>query len=265
MSRILKALAFVLMALPSAAWAWVGQGPGQSPCGLGAWFSDPLKVGKPVRVWFSMDGRYNGGALGTARIRLPSGLRLLTGDTLFVGRPGSEWVLKAVPEGEGDYVITGSLTFTRSDGIVDESDMRLAFSLRGEKASIEGSEPTRFETLRNGQRYRYGGRFLVPIDGAEAITQADIERSGRRASGPRVLETSCASCKGDQVLPMVAFIGADGRVVGGQLRNSLRRFREDLVAAAMEAMGTAQYRPAQAKGKAVADWLLVDVRVRSRQ
>ncbi len=248
----------------SAVWGYASEREGSSPVGFGAVWLDQPRVGKAARIRFSMAGQYGGE--GTARLQLSPGLKLVAGDTLHRGRgigPSKRWIVTLSPDRPGDLEIRGYLTVVEGD-IVHELDLVLPFHVEAESAAVEPSRLTRLETVRGGQRYRYGERFLVPIEQPEEVTQAEIQRSGQRAAGPTVLEVVCGTCQGaSQTVPMVAFVGANGKVVDAGLRTSVKGVSGEAVAAATHAIGEAQYRPAQFKGKAFADWVLVEVRVKS--
>ncbi|HEY3217237.1 MAG TPA: hypothetical protein VGK93_12170 [Candidatus Eisenbacteria bacterium] len=226
---------------------------------------DEPRIGKAARLWVNVGGHYDTTAVSAVRLRLPAGIRLVSGDTLFRGHPrgrDNAWTLVIRAETPRRHEIRGSVSI-QSGPIVDEGDYVLAFEATADTAIVERSRPVRCETVRGGRRYRYAGEFLIPIERTEEFTQTDIEHLGQRATGPRELDVACASCRGTlpQTIRMVAFVGADGKVVEARARVTPLRFGDDLVAGAKQAISGAKYRPARVKGRAVADWVLVDVHV----
>ncbi len=226
---------------------------------------DEPSIGSSARLAVHMNGRYDSTATGILRLRLPDGLSLVSGDTLFRGHPAGEdnaWVVTLKVDRPGHFEIHGRLEVTSWLG-TDEGDVLLAFESLPDTAMVERSRVVRSETVRDGQRYRYGGQFLIPIQQREDLTQNDIERFGQRASGPQELKAVCTSCNGSTaiVVRMVAFVAADGKLVESRTRIPDKKLGKDLITAAKIALNAAHFRPARLKGKTVADWVLVDVRV----
>jgi hypothetical protein len=258
-------IAVILILAPRGTEAVAREGEGQGPFGLSAAFLDEPRVGMPVRLWVTMRGRYDTTATGVARLQLPRGVELVSGDTLFRGHPGGSdnaWTLVIRAKESGRLEIQASVAI-RADTVTDEGDMLLAFEAATDTAIVEWPRLTRSETVRGGQRYRYGGRFLVPIDGPEKFTQRDIDRAGQRAKGPARVEIACETCSAQEphLVPMVAIVGADGRLVDARVRSRGVQLSDDLVAAATRAVANAQFQPGRFAGIAVADWVLLDVHV----
>jgi len=211
---------------------------------------------------FRMGGWFEGD--GIAHVQLGRLVSLVGGDTLHTGRAkgaSQEWIVTVRADSPGEYEIRGSLG-VRENGNLHEVDLSLPFRLGTDSAVTEPSHVTRAETVRGGQRYRYGGRFLVPIDHPEEFIQADIELHGSRATGPEVLEARCGKCPGSGLtIRMVVFINSEGAVQGASPVLPWSGLGEQAVEAAREYIGRFEFRAARLGGKTVADWGLVDVHV----
>lgn len=68
----------------SRLWAYTVDGEGSSPVAFRTVWLDSPRVDKSATIRFSMAGQYAGE--GVARLQLPSGIRLVQGDTLHHGR-----------------------------------------------------------------------------------------------------------------------------------------------------------------------------------
>jgi hypothetical protein len=69
-------------------------------------------------------------------------------------------------------------------GAVEESEFELVCSTTPAHLGSGRSKAIREECIRDGQRYRYGGMFLVPIDSSQHVVQMDLEDAHAQ---PRVL------------------------------------------------------------------------------
>ncbi len=239
---------------------------GQSPGGLGAWWLDPPGYGRVVRLRFSMAGAYDSTVTGKALVHLPPGLRLLSGDTLYSGHPGArgqQWTLSLVPELVADYEIRASLRVSAPHG-TDESDMALAFHVGRDTAWSAYTRTTRLETIRGGQRYRYGGQFLVPISGPESVTSGDIEHGGAKAKAIFAAPARCPTCETPSSISYVVLLNEQGEISRIRPRWATRRIPAPSDSAARAALRTWRFAPSRAKGRPVADWLIVDVPVHAR-
>lgn len=269
MHRLVGGLILAALLAPSGVTGAISEGEGQAPFGLGAVFLDNPRLGKTVRLNVYMAGHYDSTATGMLRLILPAGVELVTGDSIFHGYPARrhcQWTAAVTIRERGEQQIRGQLTIQSGSGI-DEGEFALPIDVRADTTVVQWSRLVRSETVRAGQRFRYGGRFLVPIEQSEELTQTDIERLGQRASGARHLRTMCSNCKAGlrATVPMVVFVAADGRVLEARPRVQGKRFEDALVVAAKTAIGQAQFRSAKVKGRAVADWVLTDVEVVSEK
>jgi len=209
-----------------------------------------------------MAGQFDTTAVGVAHVRLPEGLQLVSGDTLYRGHPQGPkryWSIVVVPRRTGHFEISGTLAVTLGDKqTVDELDLTLDFQVGRDSASVEPSRVTRAETVRDGKRFRYGGKYLVPIEAPEQVTQAEIEHSGSKAAVRSSNRGRCVNCgfKGVVEAPFVVFVDASGRVTSARL---LRTLPPQLERVAREALEGWEFEPTRIQGRPVSDWLLVTV------
>jgi len=213
-----------------------------------------------------MKGAYDTTASGEARIQLPEGVALVSGDTLYRCHPGgcdARWRIVVRVDREGTFELHGSLRIVGGDGVVDEAEFVMPFEVHADSAIAGQSRLIRAETVRAGQRYRYGSRYLVPVDGPEAVWQGDIERLGQKPRAPQDIEAVCATCSGDlpRNLTLVALVASDGQVVGVRRRGPAERGDAHAFEAAKDALTRTRFTPARLHGKAVADWVTVQVRI----
>jgi len=251
---------------------------GEPAFGISGFYKFPPRLDEPspllVRVWG--EDTYDGPVTSVARISVPDGIEVVSGDTVSVlhvskrSRRHAGRVLQIMirPVRPGSYVIRGSLGIDAGpDRGEDETDFVLPIDVRPDMVIYaRAPRATRFENVRGGQRYRYGGRYLVPIDSTEALLEDEIVEK------PKPLTQEAAICPGctsplPTVVPFVAMVGSDGR-----LRES--RFLEmedqgtvdpDVVAAASGALARWTFEPARVGGRPVADYVVVRVPVRSRE
>jgi hypothetical protein len=213
-----------------------------------------------------MKGAYDTTATGEARIRLPEGVSLVSGDTLYRGHPGgrdARWRIVVRADRGGAFELHGSLRIVSRDGVVDEAEFLMPFDVRSDSVITGQSRLIRTETIRGGKRYRYGSKYLVPIDRSEAVWQGDIERLGQKPRAPHDVEAVCASCSGEfpQNLTLVAMVAADGRVVEVRRRGPVEDGDDEAFEAAKEAPTRTRFTPARLQGTAVADWAVVRVSI----
>src|SRR5262249_36596641 len=127
---------------------------------------------------------------------------------------------------------------------------------------------TQLELHKDGARFRYGGRWLVPLDSGEpTITESRLDQGGIKA---RAVVTQVAKrpspsrvARAD-TLRFLVVIDPHGRVreshlVGGPIRSAWEQ--GEWLAAGRAALARWQFEPARASGQAVSDWLMVDVPV----
>lgn len=244
--------------------AYVPESQGAPAVGFSATWRSLPKLGQPARLRFSMAGRLDTTAVGVAHIRLPEGIRLVSGDTLYRGHPQGPkryWSIVVVPQRTGQFEITGTLAVQLAgENTVDELDMALSFRVDRDSAGVEPSRLTRAETVRGGKRFRYGGKYLVPIEAPERVTQAEIERDGTKATIMSSTQGRCPKCGSQGVIEakFVVFVDAAGNVVGAR---PLRPLSPEVERAAREALDGWRFEPTRVGSRPVSDWLQVLVRL----
>jgi len=251
---------------------------GEPAFGISGYFKSPPKLNQPtilqIRVWG--ENEYQPPATGVARISIPDGIAVLSGDTVSVAhvdrrtRRRAERVFQLVirPERYGSYLIRGWLAIDAGEERgADETDFYLPLTITPDTVTYaHAPRPTRFENVRHGQRYRYGGRYLVPIDSSQALLEEEITEKAR----PTAQEAaSCHGCPGPlpTVVPFVVMVGSDGRVRESRFLDIQEQGTTDpaLVAAASAALSSWQFEPAKANGLPVADYVVVHVPVKDGQ
>ena len=244
--------------------AYVPESEGAPAVGFSATWRSLPRLGQPARLRFSMAGRFDTTAVGTAHIRLPEGLQLVSGDTLYRGHPQGPtryWSIVVVPQRTGLFEIRGTLAVQLSgEGTVDELDLALAFRVDRDSADVGSSRLTRAETVRAGKRFRYGGKYLVPIEAPEQVTQAEIERNGTKAAVRSSTQGHCPNCGTKEGIEakFVVFVDATGAVVAAR---PLRALSPDVERAARQALDGWIFEPTRIRGRPVPDWLQVTVPV----
>jgi hypothetical protein len=196
---------------------------GEPAFGISGWFRSPPRLNEAstllVRIWGG-DG-YDHPVTSVARISIPDGLEIVSGDTVSVARADrhsrkrAERVVSLVirPVRAGSYVIRGRLEIDAGEERgTDETDFNLPLTLEPDTLSVvHAPRVTRYENVRHGQRYRYAGRYLVPIDSTQALLEEEITAKAK----PTVEGVgSCHGCKGPprSLVPFVVMVGSDGRV-----------------------------------------------------
>jgi len=274
----LRIAALTLLALfPSLSRA--NPGPeGEPHFGISAYFRNPPRLGEAVtlqvRVWG--EDTYPVPWTSIAKISIPPGIDVVSGDTLSIKqvvkrtrlKPERTFDIVVRPRVEGAYVIHGSLEVEAVDERgTDLTDFILPVALHGDSVTYaRAPRTTRFENVRGGQRYRYAGPYLVPIDSTAALLEEEIDQK------PRVLSERPAECPAcpaplPRVVPFVAMVGSDGRVRDTRFLDIDDQGTVDpaVVGAASAALARWEFAPATAGGRPVADFLVVRVPVKSGQ
>jgi hypothetical protein len=251
---------------------------GEPAFGISGWFNSPpprldLTGEILIRIWG--EDAYDPPVTSVARISLPDGIELVSGDTVSVNqvvkrsRKRVERVMRLVirPVRTGRYIIRGRLGIDAGpERGADETEFLLPLEI-GPDTPTEAHAPrvTRFETVRHGQRYRYAGPYLVPIDSTQALLEEEITLKAR----PKEQEPArCPDCPGPlpAVVPFVVMVGSDGSVRETRYLDIQEEGAIDplVVTYAAEALARWKFEPARAKDLAVADYLIVRVPVRNQ-
>ncbi len=247
---------------------------GEPSFGISAHFLRPPRLHQEtpllVRVWG--ENTYGGRVTGTAHISVPEGVQVVSGQTLSVSsrwggaraKPERKWQVVLVPRRSGSYEIRGTLKIDAGpERGIDETDFVLPLEVRADTVIYSRApRPTRFEHVMEGRRFRYGGQYLVPIDSSEAVLQDEIDR---RAQIVRQEAVVCSTCTGvlPAMVPLVVMVGRDGLSREARYLDISDEETIDptVVAAAKEALAHWEFAPAASRGRPVADFLVIRVRV----
>lgn len=249
---------------------------GEPAFGISGWFHSPPRLNEAttvlVRIWG--EDSYDPPATSVARISIPPGLELVSGDTVSVyqhikrSRKRAERVVRLVirPVKPGSYVIRGWLGIDAGpERGADETDFLLPLEITSDAPAVmRAPRTTRFESVRHGQRYRYAGPYLVPIDSTQALLEEEITLKAR----PKEQESAkCPDCPGPlpAVVPFVVMVGSDGSVRETRYLDIQEGGAIDplVVTFAAEALARWKFEPARANDRTVADFLVVRVPVRN--
>lgn len=251
---------------------------GEPAFGISGYFKFPPRINEPspllVRVWG--EDAYDGPVTSIARISVPEGIEVVSGDTVSVAHvsrrsrkhAGRVFQIMIRPVRVGSYVIRGWLGIEAGEERgSDETDFLLPIEVRPDTVIYaRAPRATRFETVRGGQRYRYGGRYLVPIDSTEALLEDEITEKPKPLTQEAAL---CAGCAAPlpTVVPFVVMVGRDGRLHDSRFLDMDEQgtMDPDVVAAASGALARWTFEPARVDGRPVADYVVVRVPVRGRE
>jgi len=253
-----------------------GAAEGEPEFGITAWFAKPPLLSKDapllVRVWG--ENAYGNPIGSTALITVPEGIRVISGATFSAvsasggkrAKSERKWQIVLRPTDIGIYEIRGTLTIDRGpDRGVDEAEFAIPLEVRSDTSFAGPPRPTRFEHVRAGQRYRYAGSYLVPIDSSEVMLQEEIDQK------PRVVHqetAACSTCAGalPARVPLVVMVGSDGLLREARYLDIIEVGEEidpTIVRVAEEALARWVFAPATSRGRPVADYLVVRVPVKA--
>jgi hypothetical protein len=251
---------------------------GEPTFGISGWFKTPPRLNEPtmllVRIWGG--DAYDHSVTSVARISVPEGIEVVSGDTVSIARVDrhsrrrAERVVSLVvrPLQYGHYVIRGRLEIDAGEEHgSDETDFNLPLTLEPDSLIVaQAPRVTRYENVRHAQRYRYAGRYLVPIDSTQALLEEEITEKAK----PTVEGVgSCHGCPGPPrvLVPFVVMVGSDGRIRESRFLDMQEEGTTDpaLVAAASAALSHWQFEPAKAGALPVADYVVVRVMVEDVQ
>ena len=147
---------------------------GEPAFGISGYFKSPPRLNEPslllVRVWG--DDAYDRPVTSVARVSVPEGIEVVSGDTVSVAhvsrrsRRHAERLLQIMirPVRPGAYVIRGWLGIDAgAERGTDETDFLLPIEVKPDTVIYaRAPRATRFENVRGGQRYRYGGAISFP-------------------------------------------------------------------------------------------------------
>ena len=237
---------------------------GQPPFAFGASYVEEPSVGRPIRLRITCTGFYDASASSQVSIDVPSGLEVVEGETNRVLSPLSDdgWFLTLRPTRQGKFRIHGTMRTTCATH-VDEAEFQLSIQVLGNRTTGELSRPLRLERVEGGQRFRYGYDYLVPIPGAQMVTQGAIEAEGGK---PQILESrsgQCSECRLPAPVTVLVRVLVDerGRVSDSEYVGPDRDLSPAIIEAAKAAARNWRFRPAHAAGITTPDRTVVEVPV----
>ncbi|TMQ56742.1 MAG: hypothetical protein E6K76_12220 [Candidatus Eisenbacteria bacterium] len=282
-SRIRFFFVAFCVVVPSIGWCHKPMEPGVPYFGLGLSISVVPHIGQifPLRARAG-SSQHGVDCLGDVRIEVPSGIEVLAGDTsrkVHVSRWerehfDQEWVVSLRVSRTGKYRIRGELRIPCGEPTVwDESETLVDLDVRQDTTLVHGGYDTRFERIRDGKRFRYGGGHLVRvdstnalifqrghmvlIDSTEALLPDDISERPLVMSAPHA---KCPECGlvAPKALRFIVTVGSNGSVTWIESRPAAET--PPVLASAEQALKRYVFRPARAKGgRPVADWAEVEV------
>ena len=246
--------------------------------GIDVRYEGKVTVGQPLRLLVGMSGLYAPGTPMQGRIVLPRGVELVSGELIrsaTASNRAERWVIVVRPTRSGTHRIVATFDAVVNAQERDEGDFVLTLDTA---AATEGgvSWRTRSEKVLGAQRYRYGGDFLVPIDGPEDFNQNDILKSGQKLETISSVAASCPECGKNPpaAVSFVVFVDKSGRLVDARALcawTTPAGCRPPLPAtdpaavAARRALAAWKFRPSRVAGRPVADWQVVKVAVHPPQ
>jgi len=165
---------------------------------------------------------------------------------------------------DGSTEIRGTISVKPGPDRVDEREVVLPVLVTNGVVTFGQQRRVRAETVRGGQRYRYGGEFLVPIDRSEEVSNPDIQEGVKVT---RRIDAVCQTCPPDSVqeLQFVVFVTRDGTVHSSRLLGEgldAKGVVPAMLHAAKETLRQWEFTPSRTRSGPVADWTIVAVRVR---
>jgi hypothetical protein len=221
---------------------------------------------------------YDLAAVGVVKVTLPIGISMTSGSLTFEVHPSMAWPerkqnnqeIRVRFERNGEFVVKISMQVAAGDHRVDEIDLEMPISVGEKDVTYSNGYATRIETIRDGQRYRYAGRTLVPIQSSESIVMTDLE-----GQGVKILHEETGTCRecnleSDVKVPFIVIVDQAGKIVRADYtldyqgtEKSKSGTESSVTRAALVALERWRFEPARAKGIPVAHYIEVDVTVRS--
>lgn len=242
----------------------------QVPFGLSIFASPQIPVFQDTLVLYADASALAGhGPEGRVRITLPEGLTLVSGDTAFtvsVRRVLPPHHFTVRPERPGTFEVRGTLSILTAPGEEDFYDIGLPVTVTGDTLTPGGPVVHRIESRRAGQRFRYAGSWLLPVDEGESFDAVKFEQSGTRAQPAEALVAKCPECPstGADTALFVVVVDKNGNVANAHALGLPGRHGSSdtrVVAAGRAALSKGRFKPAQQNGHPVADWLYVRIPV----
>lgn len=242
----------------------------QVPFGLSIFASPqvPLFI-DTLTIYVSASASAERGPSGVVHVRVPKGLELISGDTTFTVSP----LQRALPPHRllvralypGTFEVRGTLLIATRPDMEDRIELGLPISVVGDTLIPGYRILHRIETSRGGQRFRYAGGWLLPIDGTEDFDVAEFERHGVKT---RPIQTATARCVGCPAatassVRCLVLVDRNGRVKQSTVLMPGQHSRTGpaLVRAVRAALAKWRFQPAVLNGRPVSDRAYVEVPV----
>ena len=240
---------------------------GSPTYGFSMFVRDSIVAGKPFDILCTVYGgtpEFSSEDSARITLRIPSSMELIAGDTTKVccvlGMDCGWATTVRLSDADVQHVV-GEMVIAYRDTIRERATIVLEIGLGSASPAL--SQVEQMVTYRNGRAYRYGGVYLVPTDGP-GWSQTIVASEGTKA---RILKSTeirygaAAMSRPDDALSFDVLVDEGGkavdvRAIGGMSDAAL------LGAARSVIMREWTFAPTQVRGKAISDWLRVNVKVR---
>lgn len=265
-TRVIAVLLLVLVAEARGSTPSVGEGTPDFDV-----FVQPLRYGEVIDAADSIELLVGvhmmpgaGERQARVHIRPGPGLSWVSGDSVRVTRVPSnaavyKWTVTLKSVHEGRTEVRAGVVLGKPGNL---REMEIALPILTERAGITVQKPriVREETVQGKQRYRYAGRYLVPIDGPEEVTTADITH------GPSIARSWAARCAcpdtSSRNLSFAVFVRANGNVHSVRFvegATGSEGATPELIRCAESTLMAWRFQPARTSTRPVAHWLDVHV------
>ena len=220
-------------------------------------------------AWAESSG-HRPSALAEVTVTLPPSFQVIQGQlsrkNLHVDVSASRkedrfWSLQLRALTPGDYAIDTDLRIV--DGkIRDESEWRTNVHV-GDTVTVQNPSEVWSEREEGGRRYRYGGRYMVLLDG-NYPKPLHIDQEPVPLVKP---DGICAKCDAPDslVIPVAITVGSKGSVTWVIRPEVSIKIDPHVIAAAESAIRKWRFQPATAQGVPVAQWAIAHVVVRTKK
>jgi len=207
------------------------------------------------------------GAVAIVSLEISSNAEVVEGQSSLMG-PASDASVRHLTlrrAGPGNVRIVGSMRVPSDEpGSYYHYVELLQVGFEGNRLITIEKKPLQRFVSRRGQRFRYGGQFLVPLDTSESADEPTI------LSRPKLLTTAeivCAECELTEttVISTILTIGRDGGVTSARPTSPPAPGREErLWATVHRGLRTWRFTPAMCSAGPVSDYVVLPIRVLGR-
>lgn len=285
MNPIVRLLALLILTLPVPSVAGHVP-PGEPRFGVNLIAVSPSQLGQEFTLIVRAgSARHGSGCTGDVTVSIPEGLTVIRGETsrrvrFGAGSPSDlEWQITVRPERLGQFSARAVIHIScGSQPAWDEAETRIDFDVQRDTILVHGGYATRHERMQDGKLFRYGGSRIVRMEGtdlmvvqpghmvrianSESLAPEDIVQHPKLLTLPIARCTNCAALKQGIRIRCVVTVSRDGAVtwIEGP-ENGAEKIDPNILTAVENALRSARFQPAQAKGGPVDDWGEVDVMV----